>query len=128
VLPTERKRALVEHLLAERTDPRAMMLLEHWIDLDQGGHLSRLVDETIAAAAARRDRIVATVTTAVPLDADQRGRLAETFGRLMGKPVDLQVEIDPGVVGSLSVRIGDEVYDGTVKRQLERARELLGAA
>lgn len=126
-LPADRKRAVVDRLLAGRTDPRAKVLLEHWVDIDQAGHLPRLVDETIAAAAARRDRVVGTVTTAVPLDGDQRRRLEETFGRLVGKPVDLQVEVDPLVVGSLSVRIGDEVYDGTVKRQLERARERIGA-
>ena len=126
-LPAERKRSVMDRLLDGRTDPRAKVLLVHWVAIDQGGHLPRLVDETIAAAAARRDRLVATVTTAVPLDADQRRRLAETFGRLVGKPIDLQVEVDPNVVGSLSVRIGDEVYDGTVKRQLERARERIGA-
>jgi F0F1-type ATP synthase delta subunit len=35
------------------------------------------------------------------------------------------VIIDPDVVGSLAVRVGDELYDGTVKRQLDAARELL---
>ena len=46
---------------------------------------------------------------------------------MTGKPVDVRVDVDPSVIGSLSVRIGDEVYDGTVKRQLELARERLGA-
>jgi F-type H+-transporting ATPase subunit delta len=39
--------------------------------------------------------------------------------------VELHVVLDPTVVGSLAVRVGDELYDGTVKRQLETARERL---
>jgi F-type H+-transporting ATPase subunit delta len=127
-LPADRKRAVVDELLGGRADPRAMALTAHWVARDLAGQLSRLVESTLSDAADRRDRVVAEVTSAVPLDGEQRSRLTETFARIVGKPVDLQVQLDPEVVGSLSVRIGDEVYDGTVKRQLERARELLGAA
>jgi F-type H+-transporting ATPase subunit delta len=127
-LPAERKQAVIDELLDGRMDPRALALIHHWVARDQARHLSRLVADTIADASARRDRVVAEVTSAVALDDDQRTRLAETFGRIVGKPVDLQVDVDPQVVGSLSVRIGDEVYDGTVKRQLEVAREKLGVS
>lgn len=127
-LPADRKRAVVDELLDGRADQRALALIAHWVARDLAGQLSRLVESTLADAADRRDRVVAEVTSAVPLDGEQRRRLTQTFGRIVGKPVDLQVQLDPEVVGSLSVRIGDEVYDGTVKRQLERARELLGAA
>ncbi len=127
-LPSERKLAVVAELLDGRMDPRAFALIQHWVARDLARHLPRLVERTVADAAARRDRLVAEVTSAVELDESQRARLAEAFGRIAGKPVDLQVEVDPQVVGSLSVRIGDEVYDGTVKRQLEVARERLGVS
>ena len=45
---------------------------------------------------------------------------------MTGKRVQLRVVVDPDVVGSLAVRIGDEVYDGTIRRQLELMRERLG--
>ena len=127
-LPAERKRAVIAELLDGRMDPRALALIQHWVARDRARHLSGLAEDTIVDAAARRDRVVAEVTSAVALDDAQRRRLAETFGRIVGKQIDLQVEVDPQVVGSLSVRIGDEVYDGTVKRQLEVARERLGVS
>jgi F-type H+-transporting ATPase subunit delta len=120
------KVALADELLAGRADPRARTLLEHWVERDQVRHLDRLVQATIEEAAARRGRVLADVTAAVPLGEDERRKIAERFESLMGKPVDLRVQVDPSVIGSVSVRIGDEVYDGTVKRQLERAAERLG--
>jgi len=120
------KLAVAGDLLGDRTEPHARLLLEHWIERDQARHLDRLVRATIAEAAARRGRVVADVTSAVALDGEQRERIAERFEELVGRPVDLRVQVDPAVIGSLSVRIGPEVYDGTVKRQLERAAERLG--
>ena len=40
----------------------------------------------------------------------------------------IRIQVDPAMIGSLSVRIGDEVYDGTVKRQLERAERAIDRA
>jgi F-type H+-transporting ATPase subunit delta len=125
-LPPERKRAVVEDLLSQRADGVSVGLLAHWAARDRARDLPRVVDDAVAEAAARRRRVVVRVRAAVPLDAGQRARLAEAFQRVTGSPVDLRMEIDPDVVGSLSVRIGDEVFDGSVKRQLELARERFG--
>lgn len=123
---TRAKVEIVDDLLTDRAEPHARTLLEHWIERDQARRLDRLIEATIAEAAARRGRVVADVTTAVELDDAQRQRIADRFEELVGRPVDLRIQIDPSVIGSLAVRIGHEVYDGTVKRQLERAAERLG--
>jgi F-type H+-transporting ATPase subunit delta len=120
------KLRIADDLLAHRAEPHARTLLEHWIERDQARHLDRLVEATIDEAAARRGRVVADVTSAVALDDEQRRRIADRFEELVGRPVDLRIQVDPLVIGSLSVRIGDEVYDGTVKRQMDRAAERLG--
>ena len=78
-------------------------------------------------AAARWGRVVAEVRTAVELNEERRQRLEEVLGRTVGRPVQLHVTIDPDVVGSLAVRVGDELYDGTVRRQLDAAREVLAS-
>jgi F-type H+-transporting ATPase subunit delta len=126
-LAASEKRAIVDDLMAGRADPRAVILIQHWVERDQVRRLAHLAEETIAEAEARRDRVVADVVSAVPLDANQRRRLADRFAEITGKGVDVRVQVDPAVIGSMSVRIGDEVYDGTVRRQLELARERLGA-
>jgi F-type H+-transporting ATPase subunit delta len=87
--------------------------------------LDRALAGLAAMAAARRGRVVAEVRSAVELDEGRRQRLAAALQEAVGRPVELHVVLDPTVVGSLAVRVGDELYDGTVRRQLETARERL---
>ncbi len=60
-----------------------------------------------------------------PLDADQETRLTETLGRIYGRTVSLQIDVDPTVLGGIEVRVGDEVIDGTVQRNLSNVRRSL---
>jgi F-type H+-transporting ATPase subunit delta len=79
-------------------------------------------------AAARRNRVVAEVRSAVELDDQRRARLAEALTRVLGKPVVLQVTVDEAILGSVVVRVGDELFDGSIRSRLEQAREALGVA
>src|SRR5207244_5716581 len=56
-LSAERKEALIEDLLAGRADRRAVILIQHWVARDEARQLTRLVEDTIAEAAARRERV-----------------------------------------------------------------------
>ena len=61
------------------------------------------------------------------LDAAQLDRLQAALGRIYGRQVQLQVDVDPSVLGGVQVRIGDEVLDGTVARRLAEVRRRLAA-
>ena len=62
----------------------------------------------------------------MPLDEEQRHRLAAALSRLStGKTVQLNVILDPEVIGGIRVQVGDEVVDGTILRRLEEAAQLL---
>jgi F-type H+-transporting ATPase subunit delta len=43
-----------------------------------------------------------------------------------GKEITLKVIVDPTVVGGLVARVGDLVFDASVRRRLELAKERLG--
>jgi len=73
-------------------------------------------------AAAQRGRVVAEVVSAIELDEAQEQELTDALSRLQGRAVQLNVAVDPRVLGGISVRIGDEVIDGTVASRLEQAR------
>ncbi|MGA4668562.1 F0F1 ATP synthase subunit delta [Propionibacteriaceae bacterium Y1923] len=68
------------------------------------------------------NRTIAKVTAARPLDDDQTARLRQALLKLAGRPVELQVEVDPQVLGGLRVQIGDQVIEGTVAGRLDAAR------
>lgn len=73
----------------------------------------------------RLGRVRASATTAVPLDEATRGRLADRLGAVAGRRVILDVKTDAGLLGGMVARIGDTVYDGSLRTQLARVREQL---
>jgi F-type H+-transporting ATPase subunit delta len=127
-LPVENKRALVADLLGGRVGRRTAALADLLVELQEGHDLDTVAKQWAEAAAARRNRVVAEVRSAVELDDQRRARLAEALTRVLGKPVVLQVTIDEAILGSVVVRVGDELFDGSIRSRLEQAREALGVA
>ncbi|WP_432986392.1 F0F1 ATP synthase subunit delta [Dactylosporangium sp. CA-233914] len=83
--------------------------------------LTRLVE----LAAAKRDRSVAYVTTAVVLTDAEEQRLADRLAELYGRSVSLKVDVDPRIIGGVRVKVGADLYDGTVARRLAEAKTAL---
>jgi F-type H+-transporting ATPase subunit delta len=126
-LPVENKRALVADLL-RGASKRTARLADLLVELYEGHDLDTMAKAWAEAAAARRNRVVAEVRSAVELDDERRARLAEALTRVIGKPVVIRSYIDEAVLGSVVVRVGDELFDGSVRSRLEQAREALGVA
>ena len=70
----------------------------------------------------------AEVTTAIPLDDEDRLKLARRLGAVVGKEVVLKSEVDSSLIGGIIVRIGGKLVDGSTRSQLQTLkRELVGA-
>jgi F-type H+-transporting ATPase subunit delta len=78
-------------------------------------------------AAEWRERLIAVVRVAIPLSESERERLAAALSAAFGHGIRLDVLIDPGVLGGISVRIGDEFIDGSVASRLAALRRELAA-
>lgn len=124
-LPEERKTALLDGLLDGRTRPATRDVVTQLVRSPRGRTLEDGLAEFAAIAAQIRSRSVATVTSAVPLDDDQRARLAEALRRSLGRDVQVQLDVDAEVLGGLRVRVGDEVIDGSTRHRLSEARRAL---
>lgn len=70
-------------------------------------------------------RVRATVTSARPLDPMLETRLKAALEKQSGKTVILEKKEDPSIVGGLVTQLGDMVYDGSVRTQLQQMREQL---
>jgi F-type H+-transporting ATPase subunit delta len=126
-LPEERKKALLEDLLGGRATPTTVHLLELVVDQGHARQLDAIAEHVSSIAAERRRAVVAEVRVAVAISADEERRLADVLARATGKQVELKVIVDPDVIGGAVARVGDEVFDGTVRSRLEAARERLGS-
>lgn len=121
-LPQANKLDLLRSLLADKASPVTLALIESVVLAPRGRTPNHAVDELAAQAAERRQRQIAVVRVAAPLDDALRDRLAAALERTLGHAVRLQVEIDPDVLAGIVVRVGDELIDGSVARRLAQAR------
>ena len=69
-----------------------------------------------------RGRVAATLTTAEAISDENRHYSADQLAKTLGKEIDLTFRVDPSIIAGVVVRVGDTVYDGSTKTQLQRAR------
>jgi F-type H+-transporting ATPase subunit delta len=124
--PADARTALVDNLLEGRATGTTRRLVHRLVHDPHGRTVLDGLDEYAVLAAERRRRLVADVRSAIPLTEAQHDRLAAVLKRLYGHEVHLNVEVDPELLGGLTVRIGDEVIDGSVaSRVAEVSRRLV---
>lgn len=124
----EAKAALVAQLLGKDYTDSTRTLVSHLVGNLRGRSIEAAFEDYFFALAARRNRLIALVQVATPLTDAQRERLATLLSAQVGQPVRVNVEVDPSVVGGVSVRFGDEIIDGTISNRLAGAgRALVGA-
>lgn len=124
----DKKADLLRDLLAGKADATAVTLAVALVYADHGHDLARRAFAAEVRAAAGRNKLVATVRTAIELDAEHRARLVESLEQALGKGVEARFSVDPSIIGGVVVRVGDEVFDGTVRLRLEQARVALASA
>lgn len=100
-------------------------LLRRVVTLRRG----RSIDATLAAYAhyvsTRKDQVVAHVKSAVELSDSQLAKLVNTLSKQVGKDVRINLEIDPKILGGISIRYADDVIDGTIVNRLAEAGRAL---
>lgn len=124
-VPTDAKQRLVADLLSGKAGEVTRLLVGHVVAAPRGRATDRALDQLAAQAAARKQRVIAVVTAATELTGEQRDRLAGSLARVLGHDVRLQVRVDPDLLGGVVIRVGDELFDGSVDHRLAAARLLL---
>lgn len=122
-LPLERRVAVVDELMGGKALPASVALVNLVVSAGRISDLAEIVDRFVELAAAERQHEVAEVRSAVPLDEEQRTRLADALSRATRKNIEVKVIVDPSVLGGLVATIGDTVIDGTVRHRLDQLKE-----
>ena len=119
------KVALLEVVVKGKYATSTLNLLRRVVVLRRG----RSIDSTLTTyshyVSTRRDRLVALVKSAVVLSDVQRNKLVAALTKQMGKEVHVNIEIDPKVLGGISIRYADDVIDGTISNRLAEAGRAL---
>ncbi|NCZ57970.1 MAG: F0F1 ATP synthase subunit delta [Actinobacteria bacterium] len=119
------KLALLETVVKGKYASSTLNLLRRVVTLRRG----RSIDATLAAyshyVSSRKDRLVAHVKSAVELTPSQIEKLVAALTKQMGRPVHINLEIDPKVLGGISIRYADDVIDGTIVNRIAEAGRAL---
>ena len=122
---SSRRSALVRTLLEGKVEPSTLQLVVRAAVAPRGRTMSGALGLLGRLAAQRRELLVAAVTCASPLTLAQMDRLRRILESAYGRSVQLNVSVDPEVVGGLRVQVGAEVVDSTVLSRLDDARRRL---
>ncbi|MFJ3302867.1 F0F1 ATP synthase subunit delta [Streptomyces sp. NPDC086549] len=116
---TAAKIELLHRLLGGRAKPTTERLVTRLVTAPRGRSLEAGLESLSKLAAERRDRMVAVVTSAVPLSDPQKQRLGAALAKLYGRKMHLNLDVDPEVLGGIRVQVGDEVINGSIADRLE---------
>jgi len=119
--PLDGRIGLVNNVLRGRASRNAADLLRQTVELLHGERADEVVRELANLAVSRRGEVVAHVRAAAELTDAQSDRLTELLTRIYGHPVSLQMDIDPALLGGLTIAVGDEVIDGSLASKLATA-------
>ncbi|KUO04773.1 F0F1 ATP synthase subunit delta [Streptomyces caeruleatus] len=121
------KGELLRSLLGGRAKATTERLVTRLVTAPRGRSLESGLESLSKLAADRRDRMVAVVTSAVPLSDRQKQRLGAALAKLYGRPMHLNLDVDPEVVGGMRVQVGDEVINGSLADRIEDAGRRLAS-
>jgi len=126
-VPPEARASLVRALVSGKVSEPGLRLITQAAAYPRGRSLDVGLEHYAHLAADLRERLVVEVHVAVPLGEEQRGRLAAALVSGYGHDVHLNIVLDPELIGGITVRIGDELINGSVASRLAELRRHLAA-
>lgn len=125
-IPMVRKQGIVGDLLDPRVSGVVVASINFLIAVGETRSLEEVASRVAQLAAEEEGTVVAEVQSAVALDAGQVARLEAALSKATGKRVQAKVVTDPALIGGLVAKIGDTVFDGSVKSRFADVREQWG--
>lgn len=124
-LPVEKRQSIVEEVVGTKASPLTASLVSFVVGAGRAGQLVAIIDRLVERAASERQKEIAEIRSAIPLDADQQARLAQALSSALKKNIEVKVVVDPSLMGGIVARVGDTVIDGSVRHRLDKLRETL---
>ena len=112
------KAALLERALADVTPPEFVRFLQAVVRRGRQGLLGEIAQQYQALVDAKLDRVHAGVVLVEEPDARLEKQIVERLAAAFGKDVRAHFRAERGIIGGVVVRVGDRVYDGSLKRKL----------
>jgi len=125
-VPKEEKHGVIEKI---GTRLGATKIIRNFLFVVADHHRTHMLPEileTFQEVIRQRQGIAeAEISSAVELSAAQKKRFAQILERITGKKVEAKFSLDPALLGGAVIRVGDTIYDGSVRNSLNEMRARL---
>ena len=125
--PLRQRIEVVDGLLASRVPEPILKLVGLLVERGRIDRLPSVAAEYRRMLNQQNGVVEAVAKTAMPLTGDETAALEKKVAGMTGRTVDLRIEVDESLIGGITVRVGDTLYDASVRGRLERLRERLVA-
>ncbi len=126
-IPVEQRLAVVTGLLESRVQPGVLRLVRLLVERGRVRLLPRVSEDYQRRLNAHRGIVMATVTSAAPLTADETAAVRARVETMAGAAAELRTNVDPGLLGGLTIQVRDQLLDASIRGRLERLRDQLQA-
>jgi F-type H+-transporting ATPase subunit delta len=119
------KSELLASLLSGKVTQATLDLTSYLVDHPRGRNVEAGLNDFAAAIAQIKDRQIAHVVSATALSAEQISRLAKSLTKTFGREIKVNASVKQEVIGGMSIRVADELIDGTLLTRISQADRLL---
>lgn len=126
-VPLAQRQEIVRQLLGARVSPQALRLVSLLVERGKVTALPKVSEDYNRLLNAHRGVVEATVTSAVPLTADETAEIRSRVEAMAGSAVELRTEVNPDLLGGLTIQVRDRLLDASIRGRLERLRDQLQA-
>jgi len=127
-IPFAEKEGVLRSVMGRGVAPAALSLVLLMVRRGRPGAIEPMIARFGELLRRERGISLAHVRSALPLGDEERAEIATRLIALTGEQVEMDESVDPALIGGIAVRIGDRLYDASVRSRLERLRARLTAA
>ena len=125
IVTGEQKGKILQTIFDGKVTNVTVNLMQVTIQNKRESHLADIANSFIAQQMVLENKVIANITTAVPLNDELRTKAMSVIKTMSDKEVTLQESVDPDIIGGLIVKIGDKQIDASVKRRLKNFQQEL---
>jgi F-type H+-transporting ATPase subunit delta len=127
VVPYAAKERMLRSVVGSTISAEALSLVLLMVRRGRPRAIERMVAHFGELLRRERGIVLAEVRTSMRMEPDQRTEVTDRLAQLTGEQIELNEVVDESLIGGIAVRIGDVLYDASVRNRLERLRARLTA-
>lgn len=123
VIKPEIKESILSEIFSEKVDADTMNFVKFIVSKGRESLLHSISVRFLEMRDEHLGIVQASVLSAFELSSEQKNQIQEKFEKILGKKVILNYQINKDLIGGFVAKIGDTIFDASVKHQLNQLKK-----